>query len=62
MDGPSSRMSLHRRGPASALPASVPSAPRGLLGTLTMRRADRIQPYFFETSAQAILRTLGWRF
>src|SRR4249919_1676028 len=27
-----------------------------------MRRADRVQPHFCGTSAQAILKNLGWRF
>src|SRR5664279_5790364 len=27
-----------------------------------MRRADRVQPQFCGTSAQAILKNLGWRF
>ena len=34
----------------------------GLLVTLTMRRAVRVQPHFCGTSAQAILKNLGWRF
>src|SRR5271157_781462 len=29
---------------------------------LTMRRADRVQPHFCGTSAQAILKNPGWRF
>jgi hypothetical protein len=34
----------------------------GLLVTLTMRRADGVQPHFCGTSSQATLKNLGWRF
>src|SRR6185312_9414707 len=33
-----------------------------LLITPTKRRADCVQPHFCATSAQAILKSLGWRF
>jgi dihydrofolate reductase len=33
-----------------------------LLVTSTKRRADGVQPHFCATSAQAILKNLGWRF
>src|SRR5258705_1691375 len=36
-----------------------PKVDLGLLVTLTMRRADRVQPHFCGTSAQAILKNLG---
>src|SRR5580692_3716347 len=41
---------------------SRPQADPWLLVTPTMRRADRVQSHFCGTSAQAILKNLGWRF
>jgi dihydrofolate reductase len=39
-----------------------PKADLGLLVTLTMRGADCVQPHFCTAAAQAILKTLEWRF
>src|SRR5208283_2399317 len=43
-------------------PDPQPKADLGLLVTLTMRCADRVQPHFCGTPAQAILKNLGRRF